>query len=674
VSVGHVALNGSSYVLTPFRDGDWIKRETVPIFAPVFVAEGQQQQRSITSYSSKTFSNLESGFGRNRIRASHANVIEEYEHFFDSTCDTRWPGFVTLMVQAEDTTHTGLERLVASAHPGFGGFWSLWSDDTSTDVVARKLSGTTWDGGGPVREYTAANEPLDLIVSGSRLVALCAAAHSSGDNANHYTRYSVDGINWSTPTTEITQELLSAFPGINDFDFDGLLAVIGGELVAAVWDEHASTVTFFSSTNDGTVWADKLLDIPSTRGVTGLAVYPDIDGTDSLYVGTPEGLWAVDTSDPSSWTANFILPMASDPNNCRRMTVHNGALWFAYGADNNKPAEIQAMTVEGDRRVFTGGLGLNVGDGPPGDLLGSVRWMRSNGEFLYIAIGGGNSSVNGRVLCHNGRGWHTVQRNGNGDKPAFWLDFDDGNLYHSFDSTGSGASTSTVELLANALVNPQSGISIKYESTGYIDLPYLDGGMPTIDATWLQTRIDASSLSSSDSGEYINIDYGANGAARTTDLGNILSGTLVLDMPSGSTAGTGVQGRNLALRVNLVRGSTVTLTPELHSVEVDYLKQPGVLDRYIFQIDLEATALLGEDSSQGNVEGVITDLETARDLATLPTFMYANLNRGTDIYVKVRDIKWGERIVVEGGDRPTAPSADAQRTGIAVVTVERVIR
>jgi hypothetical protein len=448
-----------------------------------------------------------------------------------------------------------------------------------------------------------------------------------------------------------------------------MLAVIGGELVAAVWDENAHAVTFFSSTNDGDVWADETLNIPSTRGVTGLAVYPDIDGTDSLYVGTPEGLWAVDTSDPSSWTANFILPMASDPNNCRRMTVHNGALWFAYGADDNKPVEIQAMTVEGDRRVFTTGLGLNVGDGPPADLLGSVRWMRSNGEFLYIAIG------DSRVLCHNGKGWHTLQRNADADRPAFWLDFDLGNLYWSFDSTGSGASTSTVKVLANALVNPQSGSSIKYESSGYIDLPYLDGGMPTIDATWLQTRIDASSLSSSDSGEYINIDYGANGAARTTDLGNILSGTTVLDMPSGSTAGTGVQGRNLALRVNLFRGSTVTLTPELHSVEVDYLKQPGVLDRYTFQIDLEATVGLGDDSSHGTVEGVITTLEAARDLATLPTFMYANLNRGTDIYVKVRDIKWGESPEVEGeGEPQSVPNADAQRNGIATVIVERVIR
>ena len=171
--------------------------------------------------------------------------------------------------------------------------------------------------------------PLDLTHDRGNLIALLARED------DHIVMTSSDSDNavWSVATTQLTAGLLSDSVTVDENIDAGLFATIGGELIACLWDEGTG-VTFFRSTNGGVVWADEAVDIPSANGPQGVAVYPDIDGEDKLYVGTSEGLYIVDTS-PSTWTYQLIMPMSNSTDNCRRMTVHEGSLWFAQGVDND---------------------------------------------------------------------------------------------------------------------------------------------------------------------------------------------------------------------------------------------------------------------------------------------------------------------------------------------------
>ena len=117
---------------------------------------------------------------------------------------------------------------------------------------------------------------LDMIQDKTNLVALVA------QDDDHLTFTSTDGATWTASTTQITAGLLTNIITTNEDIDAGLLASIGGELVAAIWHESNGTITFFSSTNAGVVWADENIDIASANGPQGLAVYPDIDGTNTL--------------------------------------------------------------------------------------------------------------------------------------------------------------------------------------------------------------------------------------------------------------------------------------------------------------------------------------------------------------------------------------------------------
>jgi hypothetical protein len=99
-----------------------------------------------------------------------------------------------------------------------------------------------------------------------------------------------------------------------------------------------------------------------------------------------------------------------------------------------------------------------------------------------------------------------------------------------------------------------------------------------------------------------------------------------------------------------------------------YLKQVDAVDRFVFQIDIEASAALQEDLT---TEAVITNLEAARDLKTLPTFQYANI---TQTNVKIRPIVWRETPVTPGDvGGATVGDAEVQRKAFAVVTCEEII-
>ena len=499
---------------------------------------------------------------------------------------------------------------------------------------------------------------LDMIAHKSNLVALAAS------DTNHMIATSTDGATWVSPTTPITNNLLTDSVTAQEELDGGLLASIGGELVAAVWHESNGTITFFSSTDGGTVFADENIDIGSDRGPLGLVTYPDIDGTDKLYLGTAEGIWLIDTA-PSTWTFDLIHAMPYSTDNCRRMTIHQGSIWFAQGVSNDEPAPIYKLTVQGDSRVIESGFGLSYGDGVPDDLLGPVKDMVSSADFLYIAVGGGAANRHSRICAWNGKGWHSIHKHATANQPIEWIDVgaedDSKQRLHFAIETATAKSTS--KFLAYPNTNPSSGVDVKYEAynaghAGHIDLPYYDFGIPQEDKNFTRVHIIADDLNSSAADEFIEASYGHNNAARTsTDIGDFLSTVTGISLGSD----LGVQAKNIGMRVILKRGSTNTDTPKLRDIVVEGYVVPDTAYEHNMVIDIEETA----KATAQNVETVISNLETLISTVTQMTFKFGQVDKKVAVDRERSNFSYG----INSWEVSGAPNALATRSGTFNLTL-----
>jgi hypothetical protein len=558
-----ITLNGVDYITTD-RDVRLngathkvpVEEYQPEVFVEQFDTSGGQSQQQLRGKDSKVHPNFNLGLGRNRVASDSARNLLEYRRFRDATADTRFID-VRLPILSEPTTHTGLEVLRAMADFK-GNVWGLWEDTSSADIISRDLTGATlaWGNGGTVSTGTTA-VALDLFPHKNKLFAMYAI------NNDIVVEFSTDAATWTPATTTIVSidaaHLANSVTANEDIDA-GLLEEIGGLLVAVIWDETDGTVTFFSSVDGGVVWVDQGNDIASGNGPQGVAVMNGIDNADKLYVCLREGLFEIDTATSGSWTNRKVFSLTAHTDNGRRMSVHSdGALWFAQGVDDDSvPIVYQLFTAEGVRRFEVVPNDLGSGDGVVTEMLGPIRAMFSSGGFMYAAMGGGKAARNARIVAHNDGGWHTVLRHGTANEevePIFLTGEDDGTprlLYAIRTST----SATTAKFLGQPNANPRSGVTINRESSGYLDMPFIDGGMPLISGAWLRIGVSAEDLSSSTSGEYIDVKYGKDGEARTVnDAGDILSGTSELRLPS-ATRGLGEASKALAARLVLNRDDT----------------------------------------------------------------------------------------------------------------------
>jgi hypothetical protein len=168
--------------------------------------------------------------------------------------------------------------------------------------------------------------------------------------------------------------------------------------------------------------------------------------------------------------------------------------------------------------------------------------------------------------------------------------------------------------------------------------------MPTYDAAWLQARVEADDVSGTASNEYINLDYGVSGTLREsfTDLGNILSGTKVLDFASKAGVSSPAMAMNIVLHND---ASDNTDTPIFRSLEHVLTKFVTRLEFWEFRVDIRGLMPGGIlKSPKSNYDSFMA----AVDLTTLPSFKWAN--QATK-YVRITDYAFHEDAYEEGGNR-----------------------
>ena len=515
--------------------------------------------------------------------------------------------------------------------------------------------------------------PLDLAVSGPNLVALYLA------NDEYHVSVSTDGATWTASSTGqigSSHVLLNSVIAGEDIDA-GKLAEIGGELVAAIWDETNSKIVFFKSTDNGDNWsaendaAGAAVNIYSTSGVKGLAVMTGTDGEQKLYIGTETGLYECDTA-PTNWTIEHVDKMSGSADNCRDMIVHQGSLWYPVGADTNTAAGMRRLTNTTNSRNFDTGLGLDFGDGVTSDLLGSFKKLISAGDFLFASVGGGAADRNARIVCWNNKGWHHIARSATANREIQWMDIssaDDGAigtpLLHYNIKTAT--STSTSHYIEYPLTNPTSGVALKREDhsagqSGTIDLPFFDLGIPQENKNFLAAHVIADDLDSATGSdkEYINVDFGVDNAALTTDLGDITSATSKLPFASGA----GVSAKNLGLRLNLNRSNSNTGTPKLRDIVVEGYVSPETFYEHQMVVDIDATA---QQTGQ-SIETVISNLETLINSVIQTSFKFGAVDKFVAVDRERSSFSYGLKTWEAGG-----PNSLAERSGLCTLTlIEKV--
>lgn len=490
---------------------------------------------------------------------------------------------------------------------------------------------------------------FDLIPHKDSLYALCNGGNdvtpATAETEVYGMRVTTDGVTWTDaggtgfPDSNTTNEyILSSDMNSGTIRDRGRLLSFGNRLVAAIFRDSASPdgdglIEVLSSTDNAANWASDVT-IPSGDGPKALVDWFDLAGSRSIVLVTAEGVYSIDAAND---TFELIYELDGDPNNGRWAVVGNdGALWLGLGS-----GELIRLAI-----TDTGHLDI-ITAGPPGDGFVTARQgfvtflLKTPSEWLFVAYGGNAANKDASIFKINTQTpqrdpetgklffpWYHVYQHGTSNKEIRMLAYsteDDATprLHMSILATTGAGGSDTIQHIALPLTNPKSSTAIKYKASGILRKPVDDLGDPHTNSNITQALVDADDLSATNSDEFIEHQFGLNGAVDTTvTLGEYLSGTKTLNFGSGK----GVSAKKIGNRYNFNRGSTNTNTPKLQESEIQsYHHLLGRL-AWDFTIDIDKTA---EDNAPAAVVGqtiaetIIAAIKTVVASVPLVTFTIA---------------------------------------------------
>ena len=646
-----VEINGGYYVVAEDSKSQkamllqtYVNRLSTP-----FRNQGIQVRDDDQSVNRYTYPSFPLGIGWARARRDTGRGVGG---LLDSTCWTAL-GPTTLGKLQETQTHADPAEHFRKALVFKGDLWGFFEEDFSaseiTDVMSRKFGASSddWTGGSTMNVHgdnAFGNRIWDAAVHKSSMFALTVVVDDeivyqilSNATGSGTWFTAASGTGW--PDAATTNDFITTTrTRRNNFDDDvGRLLSFGNILLAAIYLDPDSadgdgTIRVLSTTDSGVNWATDV-NIPSGNGPKAFVDWYDLSATRAPVLITAEGVYSIDISNN---TFELIYELDGDPANGRYASVGNdGALYVGLGSGQILRLDIFRST--------SGSTGLDVINiGPPGDGLVTTRTghvnyiLRTPTKWLIVGYGGHASSRDASIFMidtsvlltdpetgEKFMPWHHMWQDATGDLDIVAMAYsteDDATARLHWAMEGSAASI--LYHIEEPFVHPDQSSTVKYQddSISFVRFPVDDLGDPQTIATILQAFVDADDLSATTSGEYIQEQFGVDGAADTdVTLGNYLSGTKSLSFGSG----VGVAGKTIARRLNFFRSATATNTPKLHESELQ--AHHVLLDKlaYTITIDIQATA---DDYSENvtadliDTEVVITALETIAQSTTLVTF------------------------------------------------------
>ncbi len=459
---------------------------------------------------------------------------------------------------------------------------------------------------------------------------------ASGDETQYETWKSPDGAGWTPvagsgwPTTDYVTTVTTRRNNFDDKHAD--IIGSGNNLIAAIYEDPASTggsvsqVRILNSTDSGANWTAidtvPVSDTPNIRldhfkdpFVAGNVTVPVLFTSDNVYkidIGNTLASPMLSNGSLSGSAGDALgAALASDGN-------------LYLGTQNGDIIQVVTSPEVGIRQINVGPATRAAGvmsDGLVANLQGHANFiLGTHPTWLFVAYGGHAASTDASILAmeYTTQRWYPVHVDDTANQDMYMLTLsveDDGVERLHF--VTEGASAATLEMQENVNFSPVTGIAQKFVATGFIEFAEEDFGDPHNLSAVLQALADAIDLSSSTSGEYIQLQWGADGAAYTAnDGGDFLSTDK--DLVLGAN-GIGESAKTFRVRLDFFRdGGDTSQTPKLRDFELQARNKVDTIWRFEIPIDIAATAR-NEDIQP---EVVINRINTIKDSAVLLRFIF----------------------------------------------------
>jgi hypothetical protein len=677
-----IALNSDDYALT----GE-IQQSYVAELSTAFRTVGTQRRQDNQKVNRYPHQGFLHGVGYSRMDRETGDGVGSMRW---STAETRWRN-ISLSYLHEAQTHSTDGRDHLKKYVSFkGDYWGIFEEDYASGAVtgiwSAKFGGSSdnWTGGGKIEDMgTAAHgkRVFDAVVHKGKIVVL-GSGDGPGDLEGMYRLWdSADGASWAeasgTGFPGATVYLTTGTTRQNNFNDDmGKLLSFGNTLLAAIYEDpdssggSVSQIRVLYSVNGGSNYTAGAV-IPSGAGPKAFVKFTDRTGTVVPVLVTQEDIYAVA---PGGTTFEELLPLSpvsGDAADGRWATVaSDGKLYVPLGS-----GEHLAVTYTGDGAHDVAQVGFGTRAGVPASARGHTNFILDTpSPWLFMAFGGHAADTNATIMALDkrtvvaGKGqdaaWHHIYTESDANIDLYMLGYsseDDATprLHFALEHASASEMFHIEEILQAPDIREGSG---KFQATSYIELPEDDLGDPQNDSTIIQALIDVDNLNSTTSGEYIQHQYGVNGAAYTNvDLGDYLSGDKDLSFGSGS----GVAAKTIKNRLDFFRDSgSTTQSPVLKEFELQAKQKAQNLRAWSVTIDIEDTARIYGGGSGDDSEAVISTLETV----FAATVMFPmSLGLLSSVAVEVRQPPVWTLRVVEVGE-----SGYGRRTGTVAVILEEV--
>jgi hypothetical protein len=492
---------------------------------------------------------------------------------------------------------------------------------------------------------------------------------------------STTGTTWSVASTLPTTAITAQAAGDDD-DAARLVNIPGVASYLFAWDEANLTVDTWKSTDQCNVWTSANADgLSAPNGVHGAGVYYDLNGDAAPYVLIDDGLYAYDTS-ADTWQQLVSVPATANTGKAHTVWANpfRGSRTSVYfGFAGQRMIEYTQVNNLGDSFVQV--LDPNFFGALASDKQGDFWRMVNCNLWLFFTKGGGSASEKAWIGAYDGRaatqspeshdyseGFHFINQTSTANQRMDYIGLsssDDNKLRIHIDEK-TAATTSTPQHILYPLSHPDGPDAIVYDASGSQTRPRIDMGFPHDSGAVLAVALEADDLTATTAGEYINLDYGMNAAAPTTDIGNILSGARVLELGSGA----GISFREVQIKENYFRDAgDTTQTPKGNDMEIIYTKQilkitpdldgAQVLRQFSFWVDLVASAQGQENQTPADVLSLLYAAELSDVLVRMELGKAGS--KADPLHVKLR---------VVSGDHDL--SSFSENYGDEATTVNRV--
>jgi hypothetical protein len=505
-------------------------------FAPKFVL-GDTTKDSGQGRSILGMSDWRGGIGLNKIKGA-----EDVDRAWWSTSQLRGQGHLVLPALATQTAASGVSGSFAIGVIGELGEEIYAAFGTSV----RKYNNSTDSWGSSLHTLPAL--ATDVITVRMADTIYLIFAHTGGYS------YTSNGSSWTDDTTDVKY--------------------------LTFWDDR-----LWGIDNTGQLWyaltigaevEEAQLQLPSGYA-TDLTVARDASGEPIIYVSSKVGLWAHDAANSRLVATDLKLPFHNNAGTgtetWRASTYYvAGQAIYRYAVGANTAA----ITI----------VGPDLDDGLPSDKRGVIaQLIGTHNDLLALTdsatapgtidlYASGESSVIeadvgfSHILGWNEEGWEVKWVSGTATKAInhahvsfaydtyrLWWAHNE-RVYHM--------------PLRVDIINPQEVSDFTYAASSTHETPWFTAGQEDVEKLLLSLIVDVLDTSSD---ETVSVSWGLNYASSWTSLGTITSdGTTTYQFPN-STTPEGSVFRAIRFKVDLARGSTTTLTPDLLSLTMEYRKK-----------------------------------------------------------------------------------------------------